>query len=57
MQLTALRPMIYTNQLEYTIRFYTDILGFTLAGKNDEWGWTSLYKDQVLIMLAKPNEH
>ncbi len=25
--------MIYTDHLEDTIRFYTDVLGFTLAGK------------------------
>ncbi|ULT39025.1 VOC family protein [Niabella defluvii] len=42
MKLTALRPMIYTDHLEDTIRFYTDVLGFTLAGKNDDWGWASL---------------
>ncbi|MGE9313876.1 VOC family protein [Niabella sp. CJ426] len=57
MKLTALRPMIYTDQLEDTIRFYTDMLGFILAGKNEDWGWASLYKDQVSIMLAKPNQH
>lgn len=49
--------MIYTDQLEETIRFYTDMLGFTLAGKNEDWGWASLYKDQVSIMLAKPHQH
>jgi catechol 2,3-dioxygenase-like lactoylglutathione lyase family enzyme len=57
MKLTALRPMIYTDQLEDTIRFYTDMLGFILAGKNEDWGWASLYKDQVSIMLAKPHQH
>jgi catechol 2,3-dioxygenase-like lactoylglutathione lyase family enzyme len=57
MKLTALRPMIYTDQMEETIEFYTGTLGFSLAGKNDEWGWASLYKDSVSIMLAKPNEH
>lgn len=57
MQLTALRPMISTDQLEETIRFYTDLLGFVLGAKNDEWGWASLYRDNVAIMLAKPNDH
>lgn len=57
MKLTALRPLIYTDQLEETIQFYTGILGFTLAGKNEDWGWASLYKDQVSVMLAKPNQH
>ncbi len=43
--------------MDGTIAFYTGILGFTLAAKNDDWGWASLYKDEVSIMLGKPNEH
>ncbi len=57
MKLTALHPIIYTHNLEETIRFYIDLLGFVLGGKNDEWGWASLYKDEVVIILAKPNQH
>ena len=52
-----LRPILWTNNMEETIIFYTQILDFTLSEKNDDWGWSSLYKDDVEIMLAKPNEH
>jgi uncharacterized glyoxalase superfamily protein PhnB len=57
MTFTALRPMIWSNQLEETIRFYTEILGFTCGERNDEWGWASLHKDDIEIMVAKPNAH
>lgn len=57
MKLTYLRPMIYTGDLPGTIDFYTNILGFTLRGYNEDWGWASLDKDDVALMLAKPNEH
>lgn len=57
MALQVLRPMLYTNDLDGTIEFYTAVLGFILIEKNDEWGWASLRKDKVYIMLAKPNEH
>jgi len=57
MKLTSLRPIFYTNQLEASIQFYTEILGFTVVAQNNDWGWASLHSDQVEIMLAKPNEH
>lgn len=57
MKLKFLRPMLWTDKLDETIEFYTKVLGFTLGNKNEEWGWARLYKDNVEIMLAKPNEH
>lgn len=57
MKLHSLRPIFWTDKLDETIEFYTGILGFTLAEKNDDWGWASLYRDSVEIMLALPNEH
>lgn len=57
MKLTEMRPMLWTAQLEECILFYTQTLGFTLAEHNEVWGWASLYRDQVGIMLARPNEH
>ncbi|KFF12560.1 glyoxalase [Chryseobacterium soli] len=54
---TFLRPILWTENLEETIEFYTKALGFTLLGKNDDWHWASLKKDDVQIMLSLPNEH
>ena len=57
MKLTNLTPMLWTEQLDETVNFYTNMLGFTCGDKDETWGWASLYKDQVEIMLAKPNAH
>ena len=52
-----IRPILWTDKLGETIEFYTNILGFTCAEKNDDWGWASLFRNEAAIMLAKPNEH
>ena len=57
MKLTGLRPMLWTKDLQASIDFYTQVLEFTLDESNDDWGWASLHKDDVHIMLALPNEH
>ncbi|MDP4218704.1 MAG: VOC family protein [Bacteroidota bacterium] len=57
MRLTFLRPMLRTDNIKATIDFYTGTLGFILEEYNDEWGWASLHKDDVWIMLARPDEH
>ncbi|MFT3935761.1 MAG: VOC family protein [Chitinophagaceae bacterium] len=57
MKLQFLRPMLYTALFDETIVFYTETLGFVLGNRNDDWGWARLYKDDVEIMLARPNEH
>ncbi|MDN3692587.1 VOC family protein [Chryseobacterium tructae] len=53
---TGLRPMIWTENLDETIGFYIHILGFELLGRNDEWHWASLRKNEVYIMLSLPNK-
>jgi|ERR1044071_2590999 catechol 2,3-dioxygenase-like lactoylglutathione lyase family enzyme len=57
MKIFALRPMLWTDDLSGSVEFYTRVLGFQVGEHNDEWGWASLYKDSVEIMLARPNEH
>lgn len=56
-RLTELRPMLYTAELEATIAFYVEILGFACDEHIEEFGWASLSRDGVAIMLAKPNAH
>lgn len=53
---TALRPILWTENMDETIGFYTQILGFTLMGRSDEWQWASIKKDDVQIMLSQ-NEY
>lgn len=57
MKFTTLRPIFWTEKLEETIQFYTEILGFSVQDFNQEWKWASLTKDAVEIMLTEPNEH
>lgn len=54
---TGLRPIFWTEKLDETIGFYTQILGFTVLARNDDWQWASLHKDEVYIMLSQPNQH
>lgn len=55
MKLNYLRPLLWTQQLDESIAFYVNVLGFTCVEKNDAWGWASLNCDDVWIMLSKPN--
>jgi uncharacterized glyoxalase superfamily protein PhnB len=60
MNLKNLTPMLETDDLKATIKFYTKILGFKQGdalpdSKNPTW--VTLYKDNVYLMFAARNEH
>ena len=55
--LQALTPMLQTWDLPGSVRFYTEVLGFTLDRLSEEWGWAALSRDKVTIMLSGPNAH
>lgn len=57
MKFSPVIPMLYTNELQQTIDFYVNKLGFTCGEHNDEWGWAALHLGECDIMLAKPNGH
>ncbi|WP_295797343.1 VOC family protein [Mucilaginibacter sp.] len=57
MKLTALRPVIYSKQVKFTVEFYIEILGFTCNGVTEDWTWASLSRDEVEIMVSYPNAH
>ena len=57
MMLQSLTPMLRTWDLRTTVSFYADVLGFTCDSISDESGWASLTRDNVNIMLARPNQH
>lgn len=50
-------PILYTEQIDETITFYTKHLGFTCDNKNDDWSWAAIHRNEVKLMLAKPNTH
>jgi uncharacterized glyoxalase superfamily protein PhnB len=49
--------MLWTEDLKGSVDFYTGILGFTVDVLNEEWGFASVSKDDVSLMLSRPNEH
>ena len=57
MKFNSLIPIIWSAQFDETIQFYTEVLGFSIGERNDQWGWAAIHRDAVEIMLAKPNEH
>jgi len=57
MKLTALRPILYTKQVKFTIEFYIEMLGFTCNGISEDGNWATLSRDEVEIMISYPNEH
>lgn len=47
--------MLWTQDLDASIAFYRDQLGFDCANRME--GWASLHKDGVELMLSLPNAH
>ena len=57
MKLLDVTPILYTTQIKETIDFYVNNLGFVCKSFDEGWGWASLQRDDVCIMLTLPNEH
>jgi catechol 2,3-dioxygenase-like lactoylglutathione lyase family enzyme len=62
MALTLLRPMLEVDDITATIRFWTDILGFTVTDQinSDANGppvWCNLSREDVSIMFIWQPEH
>ena len=55
MTLKTLAPILTTDDMDRSVRFYVDVLGFTCGMQTP--GYSNLYRDAVRIMLAAPNEH
>ena len=49
--------MLCTDDIIASLEFYINVLEFVCGRYEESWGWASLHKDNVQIMLAKPNEH
>ena len=55
MKLTALTPMLWTEDLDKSVAFYRDVLGFECTAQME--AWASLGRDGVELMLSLPNQH
>ena len=57
MRLQSLAPMLRTRDLQASVEFWRSVLGFTCDALEEDWGWASLSRDGVRVMLATPNTH
>jgi uncharacterized glyoxalase superfamily protein PhnB len=57
MAFVSMTPMLRSKDIKATIEFYSQVLQFKVDEFNEEWGWASLSKDGVELMVATPNEH
>lgn len=55
MKLESFRPVLAVNNIDDTVRFYRDVLGFECANRMD--GWAALSRDNVEVMISLPNAH
>jgi uncharacterized glyoxalase superfamily protein PhnB len=54
-KLKEVRPVLYVVNMDETIRFYCELLGFACLNRTD--GWAALRNDYVEIMISLPNAH
>jgi len=57
MQLQAITPMLWVDDVRATIDYYVSVLGFNEANYVEDPGWGVVEKHKVEIMLARPNQH
>jgi uncharacterized glyoxalase superfamily protein PhnB len=55
MTLKTLAPILTTDDIDRSVRFYVEVLGFACGMQTP--GYASLCRDEVRIMLATPNAH
>ena len=56
-RLNDLIPLLICRDVQRSIRFYCDVLGFEASSRMDDVGrsgWASLQQGQVALMLASP---
>jgi uncharacterized glyoxalase superfamily protein PhnB len=50
-------PVLYAEQLQESINFYCDILGFECDSFEPDSGWVNIKKNGAEIIFSLPNEH
>lgn len=55
MAFKELDPILTTDDMDRSVRFYVEILGFTCGARTQ--GYANLYRDAVRVMLVTPNAH
>ena len=55
MAVRSMTPMLTVPNIDESVRFYTDILGFSVVNQME--GWAAVQKDGLELMFTLPNEH
>ncbi len=55
MKFNNLAPMLNTNDIEESVNFYVEHLGFECKAMDQESGWASVHLGDIRIMFARPN--
>ena len=55
MGLVHMSPIIYTREVQETVDFYHDVLGFELTGMDEASTFASLQKDDVSLIISSPS--
>ena len=57
MKITRLIQAIYTTDLQWTVDFYAEKLGFICFANEPDQGWARVQIDNADLMISKPNDH
>lgn len=57
MKFISLQPILWTTDLDSTLDFYRENLGFETGEHNEEIGWALLVNGETSLMISRPNEH
>ena len=57
MQIDRLAPILYTNEIEESINFFVETLGFECKAVETNEGWGSVQLGDIRIMFSRPNAH
>ncbi len=57
MKIHNLTPVIYTEDLQETLNFYVQTLGFVCLAHEPDYGWANLQLGAAAMMISKPNNH
>ena len=57
MQLQAITPMLWVDDVRATIDYYVSVLGFDETNFSADPPWGVVEKHNVRIMLSRPSEH
>ena len=57
MKVNSLVPIIWTADLNRTIDFYVNVIGFTCLANDSSKGWARVKFDNAEIIISRPNNH